>query len=295
MTVDDLAASWTRSLRARNLAATTIDSYLLSLRLLVEFCRAEGLPSDPVHMQRSHVEKFIGHSLATRSVNTAGVRYRSLVQFFKWLASEDEIESSPMSRMTAPVAPEVPIPVVDDEALRRLLRACEGKTFADRRDTAILRLFIDTPCRLAGITYLEVDDIDWGSSSVTVRAKGNKTLVQPFGPATALALDRYMRVRRGHKDSRSAALWLGTRGPMTRWGLPQMLERRCAEAGIAKIHFHQLRHTFSHQWLKDGGSGEDLMRLAGWSSRAMLSRYGAALADERAVEAYRRRLPGERI
>lgn len=292
---DDLALSWTRSLQARNLSPNTIDSYLLSLRLLVEFCADEGLPCDPVLMRREHVEKFIGHSLATRSVNTAGVRYRSLVQFFKWLVSEDEVETSPMSRTSAPVAPEVPIPVVDDDALRRLLRACEGKGFFDRRDTAILRLFIDTPCRLSGITYLCVDDIDWGESQVTVKAKGGKTLIQPFGPQAGLALDRYVRVRRGHKDSRSAALWLGTRGPMTRWGLPQMLERRCAEAGIPKIHFHQLRHTFSHQWLKDGGSGEDLMRLAGWSSRAMLSRYGAALADERARESYRQRLPGERI
>ena len=44
-----------------------------------------------------------------------------------WLESEDEIETHPMSAMSAPVAPEVPIPVVDDESLRRLLRACEGK------------------------------------------------------------------------------------------------------------------------------------------------------------------------
>ena len=82
-----------------------------------------------------------------------------------------------------------------------------------------------------------------------------------------------------------------------RWGVGVC--RRCsnaaaAEAGVPKIHFHQLRHTFSHQWLKDGGSGEDLMRLAGWSSRAMLTRYGSALADERARDAYRQRLPGER-
>lgn len=291
----DLAQSWARSLRARNLSRNTIDSYLLSLRLLVEFCADEGLECDPALMRREHVEKFIGHSLATRAVNTAGVRYRSLVQFFNWLVAEDEVQTHPMSAMSAPVAPEVPVPVVDDEALRRLLRVCEGKGFAQRRDSAILRLFIDTPCRLSEITYLDLSDIDWATNTLTVRAKGAKVLTQPFGPASALALDRYVRVRRGHKQSRSNALWLGSRGPMTRWGLPQMLERRCAEAGITKVHFHQLRHTFAHQWLKDGGSGEDLMRLAGWSSRAMLSRYGAALADERAREAYRQRLPGERL
>ena len=289
--MDDLAASWERSLRARNLSQNTIDSYLLCVRLLLEFL---DWP-DPTTIDRAQVEKFIGDQLATRSVSTAGIRYRSLVQFFNWLVSEEEIETHPMSRMSAPVAPDVPIPVVDDESLRRLLRACEGKAFADRRDTAIIRLFIDTPCRLSEITYLDLDDIDWAANTITVKAKGSKTLVQPFGPQSAVALDRYIRIRRGHKFSRSQALWLGPRGPMTRWGLPQMLERRCAEAGIPKLHFHQLRHTFAHEWLKDGGSGEDLMRLAGWSSRSMLGRYGAALADERAREAYRKRLPGERI
>lgn len=36
------------------------------------------------------------------------------------------------------------------------------------------------------------------------------------------------------------------------------------------------------------------MRLFGWSSREMLSRCGAALADERARAAYRRLDPGDR-
>lgn len=287
---DDLIQSWERYLRARNLSPNTISSYLLTVRQLGEF-----LGFDPTHATQAYVEKFIGHTLATRKPSTAGLRYRNLVQFFNWLVAEEEVETHPMSRMSAPVAPDVPIPVVDDETLRRLLRATEGKGFTERRDAAIIRLFIDTPCRLSEITYLGLDDIDWAANTVTVRAKGAKTLVQPFGPQSAVALDRYVRVRRSHRYARSAALWLGPRGPMTRWGLPQMLERRCREAGIAKLHFHQLRHTFAHEWLAGGGSGEDLMRLAGWSSRSMLSRYGAALADERAREAYRKRLPGERI
>jgi integrase len=45
--------------------------------------------------------------------------------------------------------------------------------------------------------------------------------------------------------------------------MAQMLRRRGAEAGLPGLYPHQLRHTFAHQWLAEGGGETDLMRLAG--------------------------------
>jgi hypothetical protein len=68
-----------------------------------------------------------------------------------------------------------------------------------------------------------------------------------------------------------------------------MLIRRAEQAGYVGVTPHQCRHTFSNAWLKSGGSEGDLMRLNGWKSRAMADRYADDVANQRAIEAKRRK------
>ena len=64
-----------------------------------------------------------------------------------------------MMNMHPPKAPEEPPPVLSEEECKRLLRICEGKDFAARRDAAILRLLVDTGMRWAEIGGLKVGDV----------------------------------------------------------------------------------------------------------------------------------------
>lgn len=306
-TVDagDLAVnvkSFARSLRARNKSELTIKSYLEAANLFAAFLVEKGMPLFVADITREHVEEFIIDQGDRHAASTAATRYRSLQQLFKWLDEEGEITGNPMAKMKLPKVVLQPPPVLSEEQLKALLATCNGKTFTERRDTAILRLFIATGARIAELAGLrwapddaDANDVDLDNAQLRLLGKGGKVRLVATGNKAGMALDRYVRMRRHHPEAHRSALWLGAKGIMTTSGIRQMVRARGKKAGIPKLYPHKLRHTWVDDWLSEGGSEGDLMRLAGWSSRQMLDRYGASAAEGRALRAAKRLGIGDRL
>lgn len=304
LTRGDFAAnvrSFARHLRAANLTPSTQRTYLASLDRLERFLAENGMPLDVAAIRREHLEAFLEDQLNRFKPATAANRYSGIQPFFKWLEEEGEIGGSPMRRMRKPKLPEWVPAILSDDDLRRVLAAREGSAFDERRDLALLRVFLSTGARLSEVANLrwtpdhpETNDVDLDAGIVRVMGKGRRQRIAYLGPKTVKAIDRYLRVRSRHRRADLPWLWLGEKGRLTDSGVAQVFRRLSRETGVV-LHAHLFRHRYAHEALSRGMQEGEVMSLAGWRSREMLSRYAKAAAADRAVAAARRVNVGEGI
>lgn len=310
-----LAASWLRSLRARDLSANTQRIYGRAVAEFGAYLRDyQPPPAEDGHtprpaptelegehgIHREHIERYLIDLIKRTSGGNAHQHFRSLRTFFNWCVDEEEMDRSPMRKMKPPAPGEVEVPVIPDDALKKLFNTCKSTSFIDRRDRALLLMFLDTGGRLSEITNRTRAALDLDINVLHVLGKGNRERPLPFGRSTAQAMDRYLRAAGkylGRALEDRDPLWISykRRDALTIWGVGEMIERRCQEAGIPHIHPHQFRHTFAHQWKVHGGNEDALMRIMGWKSREMLSRYGASAGEERARRQHQELSPGDRL
>jgi site-specific recombinase XerD len=279
----ELLPSWLRHLRAERKSPATIALYDRGVRAYLDWCSSTGV--DPV-LDRATVATFTADLLAQGREPATARAYQLAVRLFcAWLVAEEELDTDPLVGLKPPKLDTKVTPVLSTEQVKALVAACQGKTFRDRRDEALVRLMVETGLRAGEAVALTLEDVDLDAGIATIRrGKGGKGRRVAFGPQTTHAIDRYLRMRRGHKLADSGRLWLADNGRSFGYdGLHKTLVWRAELAGIKNFHPHVLRHTAAHRWLAAGGSEGGLMATAGWANRAMLERYAAATRAERAA------------
>lgn len=291
-------------LQRENLSPRSIEKYAGVVRLLTEHLETKGMPLDAAAITSEHIEDFLD-AVRLRCKPATLVTYRlGLHRFFEYLrVSEGEITANPVPKMKV-IVPEEPVPVLSDDQIEALLDACDEDSHASDprvrfqalRDYALILTLEATGGRVSEVVGMTVGDVDHSTHLARLFGKGRKERTISIEDGTVKAIRRYLKVRADRSGAAGTdVLWVGLRGPMTRWGVRQVLVARARQAGLGiEPHPHQFRHTFAHKWLKAGGSESGLMAHNGWRSRTMVSRYAKSAAQERAQEEYHRLRKGRR-
>lgn len=305
--LSDLETSFARYLRAESRSPRTIKIHCQAPRFFGQWLATQNIEPTVDALTRDNLVGWFAHLADTKAPGTTHIRHLGMGRFVRWLIAEGEITDNPMAGLRKPEIPEKPVPVLTDEELTALLKACSGKEFNDRRDEAMIRMLLDCGLRVSELVGITIDmgtgegkvpgSLDLENGAALVTGKRGKVRAVYFGAKTERALDRYLRMRRAHKKGGDTnVLFIGERGALTTDGVRTRMEVRAEQAGLSDpANPHRFRHTWADDFLFHGGQERDLKRLAGWTSDVMLERYGRSGADRRARQAAKQMRRGDRV
>lgn len=239
------------------------------------------------------------HAKSSVARKTAAVR-----RFFAYCLAHDVIENDPAASLMTPKLPKVLPEVlteheakdlmdqVDDDATDAVeaIDAIDAGDVQGRhstqsclaiRDAAILELLYATGMRVAELTGMNVQDIDFSQRTVRITGKGNKQRVVPFGNPAARALQAWLEGPRSQilKKASSArfdadAAFLGAQGGRIGQRQVRELVHRHAEAAhVPDISPHALRHSAATHLLDGGADMREVQEMLGHSSLSTTQRY----------------------
>ena len=148
-------------------------------------------------VDKADIRRWAARLLGEYSTAYAGNQFRAVRRFLRWLAIEDD-RPDPVRGLRAPAVKVTLVPVFTSEELSALRRACQGRGFAARRDTAILAVLEATGIRLSELAGIRLGpgdpargDLNLHGREIRVFGKGGRPRIVAISYEAARSLDRY--------------------------------------------------------------------------------------------------------
>ncbi len=248
----------------RRLSAHTTANYRRDITALLELAGDKPPQRLTAHDIRRGIAQLHGRGLDGRSIARMLSAWRG---FYNYLARDHGCTQNPCIGIRAPKsAKRLPDALSPDET--RQLVEVEASDALAVRDRAMLELFYSSGLRLAELTSLAPDDINFADATVRVTGKGGKTRVVPVGSHAATALRAWLAERAQIPGLDYQALFVNRQG--RRLG-PRAIQARVQQRGLrqgiaARVHPHMLRHSFASHVLQSSSDLRAVQEMLGHSS-----------------------------
>jgi site-specific recombinase XerD len=150
--------------------------------------------------------------------------------------------------------------------VQKVLDGCDRTTALGRRDYAILMMLAKLGLRADEVATLMLDDIDWRSGEMLVRAKGRQRTRMPMPPDVGAAVVAYLRD--GRPTSSCRRLFLRTLAPKVGFAsgcaitmIAKTALDRAGIRGYAHQGAHIFRHSLATELLRSGATLSEIGQL----------------------------------
>jgi integrase/recombinase XerD len=251
----------------KGLAKNTVEAYSRDLAQLRGFLVEQGINEwarvEPVQL-RSYVAYLRSQGLANRSIVRRLVALRRLYRF---LQTEGVIAGDPLPSVRFAAAPRKLPNTLSGDDIAKLIAQPDPTTPLGTRDRAMLELLYGAGLRVSELIGVQVQQINFDGSFLTVKGKGSKVRAVPFGQFAREKLFSYMNdVRPRLLKGRTSAFFFTTRSgkPLTRLGFWKLIRAHALAAGIDKrVTPHTLRHSFATHLLEGGADLRSVQAMLG--------------------------------
>lgn len=127
---------------------------------------------------------------------------------------------------------------------RSLLKACDRRTTAGRRDYAVILLLMRLGLRAHEVAALRLEDIDWRAGAITIHGKAGRLDQLPLPAEVGEAIAAYLcHARRPEVGLREVFVRsIAPRAGLSREAIGCLVRRASIRAGLDPLGPHRLRH-----------------------------------------------------
>lgn len=244
----------------RGLSTATIQDYCRATDHFFVWLAGMGIPLDAVQMADIDDAITAAHGRGTWNRRTIHDYAQRLRPFFLFAEARGWCRAGLAAGIMAPrfMADETVPKGPRREDVVRLLASVDGARPVDKRDRAILMLFVAYGLRAGEVGGLRLDDLDWEGGTLRVRCpKPGRTHCWPLSPSVGHAILRYICEARPSGFGRNLFFTsCAPIRPLTRKTLGKIVRDRLAAIGITdgRRGPHALRHAAAQHLLDQGTS-----------------------------------------
>jgi len=251
----------------KGLSPNSIYSYTYDLKKFSEYLTSQN--KDILAATQEDVQQFLKFE-KTKKKNSTRTLARSLAairQFYNFLSDTEVNIDNPTTKIESPHIEKTLPDFLTIKEVDKLFSSISEEDPYELRDKTIFELLYSSGLRISEAVDLEIDEIDFENSFLSIIGKGDKERIVPVNEEAKRLLLKYLRDSRqdilGTRESEF--LFVSKKGSkLNRKSVWRLLKNYVVRTKIAKnITPHTLRHSFATHLIENGADLRSVQELLG--------------------------------